>query len=76
MGGRPVENRSHDVTSFIVPGIPPTYNERKPIWINMRRAGMSYRQIGEASGVNEITVRRDIKASTATNVAVDLPANR
>ena len=25
MGGRPVENRSHDVTSFIVPGIPPRH---------------------------------------------------
>jgi transposase-like protein len=72
MGGRPIENQLHDATSFIIPEIPATYAERKPIWIVMRRTGMSYRQIGEVSGVSKDTVQREV--STISNETVDLPA--
>ena len=43
-------------------------------WIVMRRTGMSYRQIGEASGVDHVTVMNTVKESTGENSPVDLPA--
>ena len=58
----------------MVPEMPATYAERKPIWIVMRRTGMSYRQIGEASGVAHTTVMDALQESTGVNTPVDLPA--
>lgn len=67
-------HQSHDVTGAMVPEMPATYAERKPIWIVMRRTGMSYRQIGEASGVAHTTVMDALQESTGVNTPVDLPA--
>jgi ParB family chromosome partitioning protein len=52
-----------------------TPQQRKPIWIEMRRTGMSYRQIGEASGVSYETVRQGVNDPTVNNLTVgnDLP---
>ena len=51
-----------------------TPEQRKPIWIVMRRTGMSYRQIGEASGVAHTTVMDALQESTGVNTPVELPA--
>jgi transcriptional regulator with XRE-family HTH domain len=68
-------HQSHDVTGAMVPEMPATYAERKPIWIVMRRTGMSYRQIGEVSGVSYETVRQWVNDPTVNNLTVgnDLP---
>jgi hypothetical protein len=42
----------------------PSLNESPLPVVSQPCTGMSYRQIGEASGVNEITVRRDLSGAT------------
>ena len=46
-----------------------TKEEREDIMLDMRKDGMSYRQIAEATRVNEKTVRNTIKTSGAENSA-------
>lgn len=51
-----------------------TRKQRAAIWVEMRKAGKSYRQIAEEDGTaSDTTVMRAIEA-TASNEAVDFPA--
>jgi site-specific DNA-methyltransferase (adenine-specific) len=47
--------------------------ERDERIIKLRQEGKSYTQIGEALGISDETVRREVVKATATNVGVQLP---
>lgn len=51
-----------------------TKEQRRHVVIELRKMGESYRSIAEKLKISEFTARADVKAATARNHAVDMPA--